>query len=88
MKRHRLASDLCDATQAFFAAVAKIVDHRNLMSGIQQFNDRVAADVPGSARNQNLHGTPFEREASSLAQSTLKTTVKLLCEVALHAKAH
>ena len=53
---HRLARDLLHALKRLLGAVAKVIDDNHLVARVEQFNDRVASDVSGSACNENLHG--------------------------------
>ena len=49
LEQQLAAGDSPHPSQRFLAAVAQIIDHHDLVAGIQQLDAGVAADITGSA---------------------------------------
>ena len=54
----RSARELLDPAQRLLLAVAEVVDDGDVVAGPQQLHAGVAADVAGSAGDENLHVPP------------------------------
>ena len=65
-KVQRLSGNLLHPVNRLLAGVVQVVDHRNLITCIQQFHARMAADKPGSSRNKNSHSLFLLIQDSSL----------------------
>ena len=57
IERNRFAGDFGYTLQGFFRSIAQIVHNNDIMSRFLQFNDCVAANISGTAGNQNIHCT-------------------------------
>ena len=47
-----------DPAQGLPARVGQVVDDRDLVAAVQQFQAGVTADITGAAGDENMHGTP------------------------------
>ena len=54
---NRFAGDFGYTLQGFFRSIAQIVHNNDIMSRFLQFNNCVAANISGTAGNQNIHCT-------------------------------
>ena len=54
----RLSAQVLDPAQRLPAGVDQVVDDRDPVAALQQFQAGVRADVAGAAGDENMHGTP------------------------------
>ena len=74
-----LARDALDALERDLAGVGQVVDHHDVVAGVEQLNAGVAADEAGAARDKDAgllglryrisHTCPFLNQKRFLAQS-------------------